>query len=356
MNKRVLTLVLATLLPGASLAQAPSQVKDVNTTQTGGTWQWPFSTQFVELGGVLYFTSSDGIHGTELWRTDGTSAGTRMVKDICPGPGGELGPARLRDIFPGPRSSEIRWLTAAGERVYFVADDGTHGRELWVSDGTSGGTRMLADLVPGEGSSLPEQLQAVGQNLIFSAYTPEHGREPWITDGDAVGTRRLADLAPGPLPSSPIHFTLSGPWLYFAATDAETGFELHSVPKESVDGGLDFYTVAPCRLVDTRQGPGPLSGGYQPATFDAAGLCGIPETAQALAVNVTALDASNPGDLVLFRAGTNFPGTSTISFVPGRARANNAVVRLGGGAFSVLAFPEFNLSVHMIVDVTGYYE
>ncbi|HVG07234.1 MAG TPA: ELWxxDGT repeat protein [Thermoanaerobaculia bacterium] len=289
--------------------------------------------------GKLFFPADDGAAGEELWVSDGTEEGT----------------FRLRDICPGPRSSEIHWLTSVGKRVYFVADDGTHGRELWVSNGTALGTRMLADLFPGEGSSLPEQLNAVGQNLVFSAHTPDHGREPWLTDGIEVGTRRLADLAPGPIPSSPVNFTLSGPWLYFAATDADTGFELYSVPQESVDGGMSFYTLTPCRLVDTRVSGGPLSGGG-PVTFGAAGLCGIPETAKAIAVNVTAVAPSISGFLDLYRATTMPPGTRLLSFTPGRVRSNNATVHLGGGAFTALALPEFSMSVHLIVDVSGYYE
>src|SRR5688500_6183028 len=82
--KRLLPLVVL-LAVGAS-AQVPASVKDINPSQTGGTWQpWPSGNQFVEMSGVLYFMSSDVIHGTELWRTDGTAAGTRIVKDICPG-------------------------------------------------------------------------------------------------------------------------------------------------------------------------------------------------------------------------------------------------------------------------------
>jgi ELWxxDGT repeat protein len=316
------------------------RVKDIAPGGSSSTVQsWGFVPEaWATARGKLFFAADDGTAGAELWVSDGTEAGT----------------FRLRDVFPGPRSPEIRWLTSAGERVYFAADDGTHGRELWVSDGTVLGTRLLSDLVPGEGSSLPEQLKAVGQNLVFSAHTPDHGREPWLTDGDQAGTRRLADIAPGPLPSSPISFTLSGSWLFFAATDAGTGFELYSEPADAVDGSADFYTVAPCRIMDTRQQGGPLAGG-QPRTFDAAGFCGIPETAQALAVNVTAVGPDGSGYLVLYRATTPLPGTSTLSFLPGSTRSNNAMVHLGGGAFTAVAYPE-SRTVHLAVDVSGYYE
>jgi len=350
--------------------------------------------RLTRMENFVYFSADDGSSGRELWVNNGITTG--RVKDIVPGAGSGIAATqddqafrfdhwatarrklfflaggadtgeelwvsdphgstvRVRDIFPGPRSSEIHWLTAVGDLVYFVADDGTHGRELWVSDGTNSGTRMVSDLSPGEGSSLPEQLQAMGQNLVFSAHTPDHGREPWLTDGFEDGTRRLADLAPGPLPSSPVSFTLSGPWLYFAATDAETGFELYSIPKESVDGGLSFYTVQPCRLVDTRSG-GPLTGGYEGYSFPAAGFCGIPETAKALAVNVTTVGASGHGQLLLFRSGTKFTAASSLPFVPGKDRACSAMIRLGDGAFKAVIIPEFNMSVHLVVDVNGYYE
>lgn len=123
-----------------------------------------------------------------------------------------------------------------------------------------------------------------------------------------------------------------------------------------MDGGTSFYTVTPCRLVDTRTGGGPLSGGPNEATFQAAGLCGIPETARALAVNVTAVAPSASGDLLLFRSSTSFTEASSLSFVPGRDRASNTVVRLGDGSFDVVVFPELNVTVHLVVDVSGYYE
>jgi ELWxxDGT repeat protein len=122
--------------------------------------------QLSAAGERLLFTGMDPEHGTELWSTDGTPAGTR----------------RLRDLQPGPASSEPRGLVSAGDRVFFSADDGAHGRELWESDGTAEGTRMVADLAPGGFSALlPEIFQPVVASgyLYFSADDGRTGQEPW---------------------------------------------------------------------------------------------------------------------------------------------------------------------------------
>src|ERR1043166_6823235 len=78
-------LALTLLLPFPVTAQPAFRVDDLNTTLTGGTDQWPFSGWFAELNGIVYFTVTDGVHGQELWRTNGTNSGTWLVKDICPG-------------------------------------------------------------------------------------------------------------------------------------------------------------------------------------------------------------------------------------------------------------------------------
>ena len=83
-------------------------------------------------GGSLYFSAEDASHGWELWKSDGTTAGTFMVKDIR----------------PGSRGSRPRSLTAVGGMLFFTADDGIHGWELWKSDGTQAGTVMVKDIWP----------------------------------------------------------------------------------------------------------------------------------------------------------------------------------------------------------------
>ena len=77
--------------------------------------------------------TDDGTHGDELWESDGTAAGTLMVDDID----------------PGSDSSSPNYLTVVGGTLFFTANDGTTGKELWESDGTTAGTRIVKDINPG---------------------------------------------------------------------------------------------------------------------------------------------------------------------------------------------------------------
>ena len=129
----------------------------------------------------------------------------------------------------------------------------------------------------------------------------------------------------------------------------------------SVDEGpQDFFTLAPCRVVDTRVPPGPLGGpGLVAGTersFDVRGACGIPAGARAIAVNVTVTGATAQGHLRLWGTGEARPLSSTINFVAGLTRANNAVLRLGtAGSVSVFCSMASG-STHLVVDVTGHFE
>jgi hypothetical protein len=127
-------------------------------------------------------------------------------------------------------------------------------------------------------------------------------------------------------------------------------------------GDTGFFTLPPCRLVDTRNPTGPyggpaLAGGSQRA-FDLAGQCGIPPTVKAVSLNVTAVAPTAGGDLRLFQGGIAAPNTSAISFSAGRTLANNAVIGVtqdGHGTLAVLADMPSGM-VDLLVDVNGYFQ
>jgi hypothetical protein len=124
--------------------------------------------------------------------------------------------------------------------------------------------------------------------------------------------------------------------------------------------GASFNTVTPCRIADTRNSSGPLGGPSLQAgavrNFPVGGVCTIPTSAKAVAVNVTAVDPTVEGYLTLYPAGTALPLASTINFRSGIVRANNAVLPLGtSGQVSVFCGMGSG-SVHFVLDVTGYFE
>ena len=119
--------------------------------------------------------------------------------------------------------------------------------------------------------------------------------------------------------------------------------------------GLDFYTVAPCRVVDTRQTPDPLRSGTT-RTFPVVGVCGIPPGARAVSLNITAVGGATGGYIVLFPADQSLPSTSTVNFQAGQTRANNAVLGLSStGDLAALAALAGGGAVHLILDVNGYF-
>jgi hypothetical protein len=120
------------------------------------------------------------------------------------------------------------------------------------------------------------------------------------------------------------------------------------------DGPLDFFTVTPCRAVDTRGADAPSLAAGSARTFALAGRCGIPSTARAVAANVIAIPTAD-GFLNLHRGDEAAGVTSTINFRAGVTRSNNAVLPLGaGGDVEVLCGA--SSAVHMVIDVVGYFD
>ncbi|MFP2927484.1 HYR domain-containing protein, partial [Pyxidicoccus sp. 3LG] len=167
----------------------------------------------VVAGGLLYFTADDGTSGRELWRSDGTAAGT----------------FRLRDIAPGTASAAVTSMKPVAGRLFFLANDGTSGSEPWVTDGTQAGTYQVKDVAPGAASSDAADLYALEPEgtLVFTARDVVNGRELWMSDGTEAGTRPLTDLSPAGLThlASPTRPARLGNHVLFFADDRQSGME-----------------------------------------------------------------------------------------------------------------------------------
>ena len=131
----LLTLGILVLSATAVAAPTATRVADINPGAGDS-----FPRALVNLSGTLFFGADDGTHGVELWRSDGTGGGTTLVEDINPGPA---------DSKPGTGAENVRQIAKVGDALYFSADDGTHGFELLKSDGTGAGTQLVKDIHPG---------------------------------------------------------------------------------------------------------------------------------------------------------------------------------------------------------------
>ena len=179
-------------------------VRDINPGANGCFTGNPYSRE--EFQGQFFFAANDGVHGQELWKSDGTASGTVLVKDINPG---------SSDAFPDGTGVFKR----AGGKLFFTASDGVHGVELWVTDGTEQGTHLVKDINPGTGDGYGYPLAALRDFLCITAYSPDYGRELWRTDGTENGTYLIKDIWPGPNSGWP-SFTVCAQWrLYFQAND-----------------------------------------------------------------------------------------------------------------------------------------
>jgi ELWxxDGT repeat protein len=163
-----------------------------------------FPANLCTLNDFAFFTARNNESNYELWITDGTTAGTKLLLDI-----------NSDSLYGSMPEGFVRYNNA----YYFTANDGVHGFELWKTDGTEEGTTLVADLLPGAYSSYPAELIVFNNTLFFRAYTEEFGAELWKTQGDAASTHLVADLAEGPLSFYP-QYLFAGPnGIYFARSN-----------------------------------------------------------------------------------------------------------------------------------------
>jgi hypothetical protein len=144
-------------------------------------------------------------------------------------------------------------------------------------------------------------------------------------------------------------------------------FDLTGTPADAIyqvlvipPPGFDFFTVTPCRVIDTRNPPGPLGGpalvAHADRSFTIAGNCGIPATALAVAFNFTVTQPTAAGDLRIIPGGSALPLVSTINWSAGQTRANNGIGALGPSGDISVHLDQASGTVQFIADVTGYFQ
>ena len=180
-------------------------------TFAASPFRYENSPDFRAIEGTLVFAIDDRMHGIEPWLSDGTPAGTRLLRDIC----------------PGACSSGASRLQPTGLGIHFTADDGVHGEEPWISDLSTGGTRLFADLCPGSCAGLGGLGGDLSGLLILIGYgpAPEYSQQLWASDGTPGGTLQVSDFVPpAALSRGGFGGTAHGA-VVFAAADGPHGLE-----------------------------------------------------------------------------------------------------------------------------------
>lgn len=212
-----------------------------------------YPLSLMAAGGRLYFNYYDPAVGEELWTSDGTEAGTHLLKDIYPG-SKYSSPHDFRELAgsvyfiatdatgPGlfttdgtaegtrrfeavPQNALVAGsLTRSGAYLYFIAGESGGGRSLWRTDGTVEGTRQLR-----VSKAFPSELTDVNGELFFTAPSDasQYDIELWKTDGTVEGTALVKDVWPGELSSAPVELTNVNGTLYFAATETDRARPTH---------------------------------------------------------------------------------------------------------------------------------
>ena len=183
------------------------------------------------VGNAAYFTAYEveGSSGIELWKTDGTLAGTSVVKDIV----------------PGPADAAIDALFNVNGTLVFSADEAGVGRELWQSDGTNSGTRRIVDLNAGAVGSIPVPQADLNGKLLYVANDGGSGRELFVLSPNQAPTNTASV---GPLAATEDQsLALSG----FSVSDPDADAQVISVTLSVPSGTLIVSTAVPGGIVAT---------------------------------------------------------------------------------------------------------
>ena len=278
----------------------------------------------VVSGGTAWFTANDGTHGNQIWQSNGTAGGTMMLTDINPGPSAGL-------TFASGSAALSPNLIDVNESLYFLANDGVHGSQLWRTEPVAGGAAMLSNVSGGfiVDASHPIQVQGAMGNVLFTATSPANGSQLWTSDGTVAGTEMVTNVTPGLGGLLPSAFVAGGTGAVFfdgnSASNAGTSawkatltpsIDYNAAVATSPTGHLTLQVYGGfLQLVDTDNN---LLLGNQPlaATSDPT-ILGESGRALALTVNLS---------------GATTPPQTTIVFVGGSTSDQNTL-QISGGTY-----------------------
>jgi ELWxxDGT repeat protein len=193
-------------------------VKDIEPGEESST---PFTFNAITMNNKLYFQATTTAAGSELWVSDGSNAGTQLFVDINPG-----APSAAPLFYINyDTTTSLGFYGGAlyNGKIFFEADNGTNGNELWSTNGTVAGTSIVKDIAPGAASGI-DSIQSyfyTTTGLYFSASNGANGYEPWLSDGTSAGTTQVFDINPGAGSSEPYYFMLYNNQLYFNANNGD---------------------------------------------------------------------------------------------------------------------------------------
>jgi glucose/arabinose dehydrogenase len=236
-----------------------------------------------------------------------------------------------------------------------------NGRALYYANFNGGQVRRIAYAEAGNAppAAMAAAAPTSGQLPLTVTFDATGSSDPDAGDtltyfwdfGD--GTREVSTT------SLTIDHTYERPGTYTASLRARDNHFAFSAPDTVIiaadAGPLDFNTATPCRLVDTRSS-GPAMDAGSARSFPGTGMCGIPATATALAANITAINPSSAGHLQIRPGGTVGTPSAFVNFAAGQMRANNVLILLGTDGEFVVAAGLPTGSVHLLVDVVGWFE
>ncbi len=239
-------------------------------SSTAQSFRQPDFAGSVQYNGKLIFSASDNIHGNELWITDGTASGTRLLFDAVRGNGSSY-PLILsllkdklfffenygylltvydlntnsRTVLGSGYQPVINSAMTVNNKLLFKSVDARRGLEWFVTDGTVSGTSQLADTRKGVAGAFDYgetdvSTSAPGGNFYFTANDGIHGNELWTSDMTGPNTRLFADIAPGAAWSSPKYLKIADGKLFFVAYD-KTDWHVYAVPLANAPPAASSY-------------------------------------------------------------------------------------------------------------------